>query len=116
MVRADDVSKVNRIFERFNLSTVDMASIKSELLKVKEKQAEGKIENPAKARAKTDLPSGLSSEARSEQESVPSECKRSVRAELKELKSIVKSRDSIDFPAKTDVPFTVSKKKVKEVR
>ena len=37
MIRAEDVSKVNRIFERFNLSTVDMASIKSELLKVKEK-------------------------------------------------------------------------------
>ena len=116
MVRADDVSKVNRVFERFNLSTVDMASIKSELLKVKEKQAEGKIENPAKARTKTDLPSGLSSEARSEQGSAPSEGKRSVREELKELKSIVKNRDGKDFPAKTDVPLPVPKKKVKEVR
>ena len=31
MVRAEDASKVNRIFERFELSTVDMASVKQEI-------------------------------------------------------------------------------------
>jgi hypothetical protein len=31
MVRAEDASKINRIFERFQLSTVDMASIKSDI-------------------------------------------------------------------------------------
>jgi hypothetical protein len=31
MVRAEDASKINRIFERFQLSKVDMASIKSEI-------------------------------------------------------------------------------------
>lgn len=31
MVRAEDASKINRIFERFDLATVDMASVKSEI-------------------------------------------------------------------------------------
>ena len=31
MVRAEDASKINRIFERFELSTVDMASVKQEI-------------------------------------------------------------------------------------
>ena len=33
MVRAEDASKINRIFERFNLATVDMASVKTEIQK-----------------------------------------------------------------------------------
>ena len=33
MVRAEDASKINRIFERFSLATVDMASIKTEIEK-----------------------------------------------------------------------------------
>ena len=35
MVRADDASKVNRIFDRFRLSTVDMASVRSEVERAK---------------------------------------------------------------------------------
>ena len=31
MVRAEDASKVNRIFERFNFATVDLAEIKAEI-------------------------------------------------------------------------------------
>lgn len=38
MVRAEDASKINRIVERFNLSTYDSATIKSEIQKTKEKQ------------------------------------------------------------------------------
>ncbi len=112
MIRAEDVSKVNRIFERFNLSTVDMASIKSELLKVKEKAAEANPENPKEARAKTDPQSGPSSEARNGSEADRSG-KRSVREELKELRQIVKERADIDFPGRTDIPVP---RKVKEVR
>lgn len=37
MVRAEDASKINRIVERFNLSTVDTATIKSEIQKTKAK-------------------------------------------------------------------------------
>ena len=42
MVRAEDASKVNRIFERFKLSTVDMASVRSEIERAKASRAEEK--------------------------------------------------------------------------
>lgn len=40
MVRAEDASKINRIFERFKLATVDMAAVKTEITKAKEKKSE----------------------------------------------------------------------------
>jgi len=41
MVRAEDASKINRIFERFDLATVDMAAVKSEIERDRaEKQAD----------------------------------------------------------------------------
>ena len=40
MVRAEDASKINRIFERFQLATVDMAQLKQEIEKSKEKEAQ----------------------------------------------------------------------------
>lgn len=46
MVRAEDASKINRIFERFKLATVDMASVKSEIEKTKAKDAD--IPSPEK--------------------------------------------------------------------
>jgi hypothetical protein len=42
MVRAEDASKINRIFERFQLSKVDMASIKKDI----ERSRAEKSENP----------------------------------------------------------------------
>lgn len=36
MVRAEDAAKINRIYERFQLATVDRASLKSEILRAKE--------------------------------------------------------------------------------
>ena len=112
MIRAEDVSKVNRIFERFNLSTVDMASIKSELLKIREKALEVTAEDPGKARTETDLRSGLSSEARNGSEADRSG-KRSVREELKELKKIVRKHDDAGIPGRVDIPVPG---KVKEGR
>lgn len=41
MVRAEDASKINRIVERFNLATVDAASIKSEIEQSREGRGEG---------------------------------------------------------------------------
>lgn len=40
MVRAEDASKINRIFERFKLATVDMAAVKTEITKAKEKKTD----------------------------------------------------------------------------
>jgi len=47
MVRAEDASKINRIFERFDLATVDMASIKSEIERDREEQQTDAPETPA---------------------------------------------------------------------
>ena len=46
MVRAEDASKVNRIFERFELSTVDMASVKREIERDREEKAGEDIPAP----------------------------------------------------------------------
>lgn len=42
MVRAEDGSKINRIVERFKFATVDMAEIKTDIIKNKEEQTKGK--------------------------------------------------------------------------
>ena len=49
MVRAEDASKINRIFERFDLSTVDMAEVKSEIERSRAAQEEEAPEAPAAA-------------------------------------------------------------------
>ena len=46
MVRAEDASKINRIFERFELSTVDMASVKREIERDRAEQAGEDIPAP----------------------------------------------------------------------
>ena len=46
MVKAEDASKINRIVEKFNLSTVDVASIKSEIQKTRNaKEIKASIED-----------------------------------------------------------------------
>lgn len=41
MVKAEDAGKINRIVERFNLATIDTASIKSDIQKSKESKEKG---------------------------------------------------------------------------
>lgn len=41
MVRADDASKINRIFERFNLATVNVGEVRSEIERAKQQQQQG---------------------------------------------------------------------------
>ncbi|MBR3890315.1 PcfB family protein, partial [bacterium] len=41
MVKAEDAGKINRIVERFNLATIDTASIKSDIQKSKESKDKG---------------------------------------------------------------------------
>ena len=40
MVRADDASKINRIFERFKLATVDVGEVRSEIERQRQEQAQ----------------------------------------------------------------------------
>lgn len=42
MARAEDASKINRIFERLQITTVDVASVRSELVKTKDGPASNK--------------------------------------------------------------------------
>ena len=54
MVRAEDASKINRIFERFNLATVDMAEIRSEIERSRQEQKNDAPEAPAAAEPMTE--------------------------------------------------------------
>lgn len=54
MVRAEDASKINRIFERFNLATVDMAEVRREIEQSREAQQNDALEAPAAAEPMTE--------------------------------------------------------------
>ena len=54
MVRAEDASKINRIFERFNLATVDMAEVRREIEQSREAQQNDAPEVPAAAEPMTE--------------------------------------------------------------
>ncbi len=54
MVRAEDASKINRIFERFNLAMVDMAEVRREIEQSREAQQNDAPEAPAAAEPMTE--------------------------------------------------------------
>ena len=54
MVRAEDASKINRIFERFNLATVDMAEVRREIEQSRQEQQNDAPEAPATAEPMTE--------------------------------------------------------------
>lgn len=54
MVRAEDASKINRIFERFNLAAVDMAEVRSEIERSRQEQQSDAPETPAAAEPMTE--------------------------------------------------------------
>lgn len=103
MVREFDSAKINRIFDRFNLANVDMASIKTEIEKSREEKIVDKSEefldkllsaesqkddkqNSQTARTVTPNPSERSSMTQKNRESAPS-TKQSVRQKLNEFKA-----------------------------
>ena len=103
MVREFDSAKINRIFERFNLANVDMASIKTEIEKSREEKVVDKSEefldkllsaesqkedkqNSQTARTANPNLSEHSSMTQKNRESAPS-TKQSVRQKLNEFKA-----------------------------
>lgn len=54
MVRAEDASKVNRIFERFGLATIDLASVKTQIEKAKADASKEGSDIPVPDRMMTD--------------------------------------------------------------
>lgn len=84
MVRAEDASKINRIVQRFNISTIDEAKIKTEIQKTKEEKNNNLVplvnkDNP-KNQSKNSL--GMSKD---KGDNIKSK-KKSVRQDLKDIK------------------------------
>lgn len=122
MVKAEDASKINRIFERFELSVVDMGEIKNELKRAVEKgpdipeperidsvergddvpnKEEGQSKNPTEARVAKSRQSEPTSEIKNRNAESPSaeSAKPSVKKELDSIrkeqkKSVAKNKPS----------------------
>ena len=62
MVRAEDASKINRIFERFQLATVDMGSVKSEIERSRREKAAEEFPEPERSAAESDKTAQLEQE------------------------------------------------------
>ena len=107
MVRAEDASKINRIFERFELSTLDVGEIKSELEKAFSKGAdieppersesaetahsvpnkeESQTQNPTEARVAKRQSAPTSEHREGSEKSTDTGSRRSVRKELERIR------------------------------
>ena len=112
MVKAEDASKINRIYERFQLATVDRAAIKTELKKSVSKEGEKSVEeklvdkllgkdeekpeaeregrhsaNPTQARTENTAPSEHSSERRKTADTFElKETRPSVKKEMEQIR------------------------------
>lgn len=124
MVKAEDAAKINRIVERFNLSTVDVASIKSEIQKTrnaKSKEMKASIEdqivddilskplnkeeheqsNPSFAKTEKNPQSEHLSKNKSKlEEGTKKQDKPSVRKELNKIKEEMKKESNLDKDSK----------------
>lgn len=92
MVKAEDAGKINRIVERFKISTVDTAKIKTEIQREKEERnSQVSNLNPNIAKTEKSPPLEHFSKILDKSEGVAkSEVKKSVRQELKEIKEKMK--------------------------
>lgn len=138
MVRAEDSGKVNRIFERFKLTTVDLASVRSEIQRAKaqRKEEQGppqrsqedvfldalmeKPQNPTEERAAKPNRSGSSSEASRQKGTSPlqsqgpsREGRPSVRQTLKEIRAELDQR-SREQSQQKPMEHLVPKKKIRK--
>lgn len=106
MVRAEDASKINRIFERFQLATVDIGSIQKE---IQQEQAKDKIvleeeKSPFQAKTEKSRPSEpISTIKKQADKGISTEKRPSVRDELRKIHEKRKSaaKQEIPKPSKT---------------
>ena len=89
MVRAEDAGKINRIVERFNLSTVDAADIRHEVEKARAQRGD----NPLSQRTEKSSPSVTTSGKRQKAERGTS--RHSVREELRKIKEARRQKSPI---------------------
>ena len=105
MVRAEDASKINRIFERFQLATVDIGSIKNEIEKEQTKDSivlKGE-KSPFQAKTEKSRPSEpISTIKKQADKGISTEKRPSVRDELRKIQEKRKSaaKQEISKPSK----------------
>ena len=101
MVRAEDASKINRIFERFQLATVDIGSIKNEIEKEQTKDnivIEGE-KSPFQAKTEKSRPSEpISTIKKQADKGISTEKRPSVRDELRKIQEKRKSAAKQEIP------------------
>ena len=101
MVRAEDASKINRIFERFQLATVDIGSIKNEIEKEQTKDSivlEGE-KSPFQAKTEKSRPSEpISTIKKQADKGISTEKRPSVRDELRKIQEKRKSAAKQEIP------------------
>ena len=107
MVRAEDASKINRIFERFQLATVDIGSIQKE---IQQEQAKNKIvieeekeKSPFQEKTEKSRPSEpISTIKKQADKGISTEKRPSVRDELRKIQEKRKSaaKQEITKPSK----------------
>lgn len=101
MVRAEDASKINRIFERFQLATVDIGSIQKE---IQQEQAKDKIvleeeKSPFQAKTEKSRPSEpISTIKKQADKGISTEKRPSVRDELRKIQEKRKSTAKQEIP------------------
>lgn len=103
MVRAEDASKINRIFERFQLATVDIGSIQKE---IQQEQAKDKIvleeekeKSPFQAKTEKSRPSEpISTIKKQADKGISTEKRPSVRDELRKIQEKRKSAVKQEIP------------------
>ena len=101
MVRAEDASKINRIFERFQLATVDIGSIKNEIEKEQTKDSIVLEEEKSPFQAKTEKsrPSEpISTIKKQADKGISTEKRPSVRDELRKIQEKRKSAAKQEIP------------------
>ena len=101
MVRVEDASKINRIFERFQLATVDIGSIKNEIQKEQTKDSivlEGE-KSPFQAKTEKSHPSEpISTIKKQADKGISTEKRPSVRDELRKIQEKRKSAAKQEIP------------------
>lgn len=103
MVRAEDASKINRIFERFQLATVDIGSIKNEIEKEQTKDSivleEEKEKSPFQEKTEKSRPSEpISTIKKQADKGISTEKRPSVRDELRKIQEKRKSAAKQEIP------------------
>lgn len=101
MVRVEDASKINRIFERFQLATVDIGSIKNEIEKEQTKDSivlEGE-KSPFQEKTEKSRPSEpISTIKKQADKGISTEKRPSVRDELRKIQEKRKSAAKQEIP------------------